>query len=114
VAQRNHLLGFPNLVKGRALRSLYCRFRCCAKAAQLSCYQVDGAWNVISRMPLDKALAIDDATMLMKRPQNYATIRLDEKLRDRIKKLAEAEHRTFMGEVAVLLEEALANRDKSR
>jgi len=47
----------------------------------------------------------------MKRPQNYATIRLDQKLRDRIKKLAEAEHRSFMAEVTVLLEEALVQRD---
>jgi hypothetical protein len=48
----------------------------------------------------------------MKRPQNYATIRIDEKLRERIKALAENEHRSFMGQVVVLLEEALAQRGK--
>jgi hypothetical protein len=63
-AQRNRALGWPNLVKGRALRSLYCRFRRCAKAARLSWYEADGALNVLSRMPLDKALAISDEAML--------------------------------------------------
>ena len=46
----------------------------------------------------------------MKRPQNYATIRLDGDLRDRIKALADSERRSFMSQVAVLLEEALAQR----
>ena len=50
----------------------------------------------------------------MKRPQNYATIRLDEKLRDRIKALAQIEHRSFMGQVSALLEEALAHRDQAQ
>jgi hypothetical protein len=48
----------------------------------------------------------------MKRPTNYATIRLDESLRDRIKTLAAVEHRSFMAEVIVLLEEALTRRNK--
>lgn len=48
----------------------------------------------------------------MKRPQNYATIRIDEKLRDRIKALAQSERRSFMAQVLVLLEEALEQRDK--
>ena len=73
MAQRNRVLGFPNLVKGRALRSLYCRFRRCAKAAQLSWYEVDGALNVLSRMPLDKAVAISDEAMLAWRERRKST-----------------------------------------
>ena len=49
----------------------------------------------------------------MKRSEKYATIRIDEKLRDRIKQLAEIEHRSFAAQLTVMLEEALAHRDKA-
>jgi hypothetical protein len=50
----------------------------------------------------------------MKRREHYATIRIDEKLRERIKAQADSDRRSFMNEVTVLLEEALAEREQQR
>jgi hypothetical protein len=60
----NRPLGFPNLVKGRALHSLYRRWRRSVRAAELHPLHAEGAWNAFRKMPLREALKVSEESLI--------------------------------------------------
>jgi hypothetical protein len=76
-ARKQRGLGWPNLKRASAMRSLTCRFRRCADQTRLSATERDEEWRSLMALGVERASALDMLGWMKRYEPREKPVRLD-------------------------------------